>query len=195
MFLLWVTDSKTPSSQHPLADGYMTNLHEYWIGNSCVTSSYAINTKIRIDPEYKVRANDTRYLTGNVFEMQDRLRQFRLKHNMSRPMFATVIGAKAKVVGYYEDRKDAHGEHVPIEYLKNIAILFGEPEYLLCNQYLIFIDRYSRDFDEWIKNNFKTIKEAQEYFGVKECALMSWRKNKTQIPYSAYLCILKKGWN
>ena len=190
-----MTDSKTPSGQHPIMDGYMTNLHNYSICNSNVSSSYALNTKIRIKPEYKVRANDAKYLTGEVLEIQNRLRQFRLKHNMSRPTFATVIGVKAKVVGYYEDRNDVHGEHIPVRYLKNIAISFGEPEYLLCDQYHIFIDKYSCDFDKWIKSNFQTIKEAQEYFGVKECALMSWRKNETQIPYSAYLCILKKGWN
>lgn len=122
-----------------------------------------------------------------------RMRQDRVREAISRSTLALRCGITKRRVAYYEDA-DRSDDELPVSYLKTIAKGLGFEEDHYMNEYHRFLDSdYGSQIDEYIQKKGFKIWEAEKHFGVKEFALLSWRKGETCPPRYVYEMIKNEG--
>ncbi len=118
--------------------------------------------------------------------MVDRIRQERLKQNLSAANLAALAGVSPRLTRYHDERRTPD-ELVSLDYIKAAGRALFQDENYFMDDYFRWADGdYGKDIDAFIKKQRLTIAAAQKLWGIQEYRLRSWRLQRSRPPREVY---------
>ena len=117
----------------------------------------------------------------------EKIRELRLYHNISAREMYTFLNINKRTLQDYENNNII----VPNDILKRICLKCNESEYLLFDEYRLFLENYDKIILQYCKSTNTTIPELARQLSLSKPSVYAWTKRKSKPTYENWLAICK----